>query len=112
MRRRHNSINGHDAITAAFRNEWTDNPDDEITKQVIGYFQDDREDYTATTTTRRPVVYREEPLPPPQPLSPMSRSSSFQPNQNPPSNHAKEMKLPNNYHPFSGFYYKNKFNSA
>ena len=108
-RRDRNDADG-DSITSAFRNEWSDNPDDEITKQVIGYFQDDREEHT---TTKRPV-YREDPLPPPpsNPQPPMGRMP-YKPKHvpdTPPT--AKEMKVPNNYHPFSGFYYKNKFNSA
>ena len=94
-----------DTITNAFHDEWTHNPDDEMTKQVIGYFQDDKED--EYVTTRRPVVRKNNPPPPiPSPLSPSPLSRIVYHDNSP------DQKIPNNYHPFSGFYYKNKFNSA
>ncbi len=95
--------NGDDTITNAFHNEWTHNPDDEITKQVIGYFQDDKDDYV---TTRRTVVRKNLPPPIPSPLSPSPLSRIVYQDNSP------DQKIPNTYHPFSGFYYKNKFNNA
>jgi Domain of unknown function (DUF4779) len=107
-RNKNNADADGDAITAAFRNEWTNNPDDEITKQVMGYFHDDRDDFP--TTTKRPV-FREDPIPgPPLSRSPLARIPP-QPSAIPASP-SKNVNMPEAYHPFSGFYYKNKFNSA
>jgi hypothetical protein len=93
-----------DAVTNAFRSEWTDNPDDEILKQVVGYFEDSSDEFT----TKRPAE-RAPPVPatPPPFRATMSRGREVA--RPTPS---KPMKIPNNYHPFSGFYYKNKFNNS
>ena len=97
--------NDGEEITNAFRHEWTHNPDDEITKQVIGYFQDDKDEHT----TKKPFIRKTLTPPIPSSLSPSPLSRmSYQGNLIHP---AKNIPMPNSYHPFSGFYYKNKFNS-
>jgi hypothetical protein len=131
-------------VTMAFNDEWSQNPDDEISKQVIGYFQDDRDDHHHTTrrpnietededinhnqnhnhprhpSSHTPMSYQGNDEPdedvnqaPPSPLSPSPLNRmSYQGNLTPKSPPSKNPHMPNNYHPFSGFYYKNKFNNS
>ena len=81
------------------------NVDDEMMKQVIQYFRDDKDEYE--TTSMQPVFKELIPLLPPIPsplsLSPLNRIVYQNPDP--------DQNVPNTYHPFSGFYYNNKFNS-
>jgi hypothetical protein len=87
--------------------EKSSNVDDEMMKQVIQYFQDDKDEYE--TTSMQPVVREIIPLLPPTP-SPLSSSPLngivYR------ENDGKKKVVPDNYHPFSGFYYTNEFNSV
>jgi hypothetical protein len=80
------------------------NVDDEMMKQVIQYFQDDKDEFE--TTSMQPIVREiipqsSPPIPSPFSPSPLNRIVY---NDN-------DKKVHNNFHPFSVFYYTNKFNN-
>jgi len=93
--------NDSDVISNAFKKEWSNDPASAITKQVINYFRDDKEEFT----TKRPVVIKIST--PQKPFeSSFMKSSPIQPGARDSMHEASK----ENHHPFSGFYYKNKFN--